>query len=319
MKGGEIAGRGEQRAAPQPSLLVERRGLGIALRIGAMTLFAGMMAALKYGAAHGVSAIEMLFYRNLFAFPTVLAWIGFSGGFAIVATRRPEMHATRSALGLGVMALTFLALSMLPLAEATVISFSAPLFATILSALMLREKIMWHRWTAIALGFVGVLVVVQPGQSALPIGGLLIGLVAAFGAALVVITLRQIGGTEHPVATVFWFNLACVVATAIPMPFLFHNHPPIIWIALLSGGLLGGVAQILMTTALRYAPVSALMPFDYLQIIWATIWGFFLFDVLPTPNSLIGGALIIGAGCYVVYRERKVRTIVTPTPTPEKL
>lgn len=284
-----------------------------------MTLFAGMMAALKYGAAHGVGAIELLFYRNLFAFPTILAWIGMSGGFAIVATRRPDLHATRSALGLGVMALTFLALSRLPLAEATVISFSAPLFATILSALMLGERVMWHRWTAIALGFVGVLIVVQPGHSALPIGGMLIGLAAAFGAALVVITLRQIGGTEHPVATVFWFNLACVVAMAIPMPFLLQDHPPVVWIALISGGLLGGVAQILMTTALRYAPVSALMPFDYLQIIWATMWGFLLFDVLPTPNSLVGAALIVAAGCYVIYRERKVRHIPTPAPTPEKL
>jgi len=304
-------------AAAQPSLLVERRGLGIALRIGAMTLFAAMMAALKYGASHGVGAVELLFYRNLFAFPTILAWIFFSGGFAIVHSRRPQLHATRSALGLGVMALTFLALAKLPLAEATVISFSSPLFATILSALMLREKVMWHRWSAIALGFVGVMIVVQPGQSALPIDGMLIGLAAAFGAALVVITLRQIGGTEHPVATVFWFNLACIVATVIPMPFFFHDHPPAVWIALISGGLLGGVAQILMTSALRYAPVSVLMPFDYLQIIWATIWGFFLFDVLPTRNSMIGATLIVGAGCYVVYRERKAGKM--PAPTPEKL
>lgn len=295
-------------------MLVERRSLGIALRIGAMTMFAAMMAALKYGATHGVSPVELLFYRNAFALPTILGWIGFSGGFAIVATRRPWLHATRSALGLGVMALTFIALSLLPLAEATVISFSAPLFATILSALMLHEKIMWHRWSAIAIGFVGVIIVVQPGNGALPMGGMLIGLAAAFGSALVVITLRQIGATEHPVATVFWFNLACAVATSIPMPFLFQNHAATVWLALAAGGLLGGVAQILMTSALRYAPVSVLMPFDYLQIIWATLWGFVLFDVLPTRASLIGGALIIGAGCYVVYRERKVHRLSAASP-----
>jgi drug/metabolite transporter (DMT)-like permease len=166
---------------------------------------------------------------------------------------------------------------------------------------------MWHRWAAIAVGFVGVLVAVQPGQAALPLVGVAIGLAAAFGTATVVITLRQIGETERPAATVFWFNVVCVLATALPMPFLFKAQSPDIWLALVAGGLFGGAAQIMMTSALRYAPVSVLAPFDYLQIVWATLWSLFLFHTAPTHTSLIGAALITAAGCYVIWRERRLR------------
>lgn len=299
--------------APTTSRPVEHRGRGIALRIGAVTAFGAMMAALKYSTTHGASPLDILFYRNLFSLPTVIIWIIMSGGFAVVRTNRPIAHGTRSVIGVVVMFCTFLALSMLPLAEATVISFSAPLFATMLSALILREKVMWHRWGAIIVGFMGVLIVVQPGGAALSPLGVVIGLLAAFGAAVVVITLRQLGETESPVATVFWFNLVCLAVTALPMPFVFHNHTPDVWVALVLAGLVAGVAQIMMTAALRYAPVSVLAPFDYLQIVWATVWGFLLFDTLPTTAGVLGAVLIATAGCYVVWRERKLRKTVVPS------
>jgi drug/metabolite transporter (DMT)-like permease len=294
---------------------MERRGLGIGLRIGAVSAFGAMMAAMKYAATHGVGPVEIIFYRNLFSLPTIIGWVMLSGGFAAVATRRPGAHATRSALGLVVMFATFVALSMLPLAEATAISFSAPLFATILSALILRERVLWHRWAAIVIGFVGVLVIVQPGGGGLPPLGAIVALLAAFGTAVVVITLRQIGTTESAVATVFWFNIACVVATALPVPFMVQRHDAPVWCALLIGGMMGGVAQIMSTAAVRYAPVSTLAPFDYIQIVWATIWGFALFGALPSSASLAGSALIAGAGCTVVWRERRLRRLVVPSPS----
>jgi drug/metabolite transporter (DMT)-like permease len=294
---------------------VEQRGRGIALRVGAVTAFAAMMAALKYCAVHGVGPMEILFYRNLFSFPTILAWILFGGGFAMVKTSRPAAHAMRSAMGLIVMFCTFLALSMLPLAEATVISFSAPLFATMLSALVLGETVMWHRWVAIVVGFAGVLIVIEPGGSALSPSGVAIGLAAALGTAVVVITLRQMGETESATATVFWFNLVCVIVTTLPMPFFFQNHPPNIWASLALGGLMGGIAQIMMTAAVRYAPVSVLAPFDYLQIVWATLWGSVLFSTLPSSTSMVGALLIAAAGSYVLWRERKAQKAIVPSPT----
>lgn len=294
----------------------EHRGRGIALRIGAVTVFAAMMAAMKYATQHGVDPVEILFYRNLFSLPTIIGWIVWTGGFAVVRTKRPGAHATRSFLGLGVMFLTFTALSLLPLAEATVISFSAPLFATMLSALFLRETVGWHRWTAIAVGLAGVMIAVQPGGSGLSVAGVAIGLAAALGAAIVVITLRQIGQTESAASTVFWFNIVCVVATALPMPFMFTLHEPSVWIALLLGGLVGGLAQIMMTSAVRYAPVSVLAPFDYLQLVWAIFWGYLLFEALPSAPAIAGAALIASAGCYVVWRERRLKR---PAATVAKL
>lgn len=291
----------------------EHRGRGIALRVGGVTCFATMMAALKYGTLHGVGPAEILFYRNFFSLPTIILWVIVGGGLSAVRTNRPGAHATRSALGLSVMFCTFIALSMLPLAEATVISFSSPLFATMLSALVLKERVLWHRWGAIAVGLLGVLIVVRPGGSGLPALGVAVALAAALGAAGVTITLRQIGQTESATATVFWFNIASVIVTAVPMPFLFHAHAANVWVALALGGLLGGCAQIMMTAAVRYAPVSALAPFDYLQIVWAMLWGFLLFDALPTWSGVLGAILIGSGGCYVIWRERKMRTIVVPS------
>lgn len=298
---------------PRSGRPTEHRARGIGLRIGAVSTFAAMMAALKYATTHGAGPVEVLFYRNLFALPTILAWVMMDGGFAAVRTARPGAHITRSALGLCVMFCTFAALSMLPLAEATVISFTAPLFATIFSALVLGEKVLWHRWTAIAVGFLGVLIAIRPGGLTLPPLGVGIGLTAALGTAVVVITLRQIGKTESATATVFWFNLACVLVTALPMPFVYHEHAPDIWLALVLGGLMGGAAQIMMTAAVRYAPVSVLAPFDYLQLAWAILWAFVLFGTLPTVEAVLGGALIAAAGCYVFWRERRARPAVIAT------
>jgi Predicted permeases len=303
---------------PQPGLAnraVEHRGRGIALRIGGVTCFAAMMAAMKYGARHGVGPAEILFYRNFFSLPTIILWVVFNGGLSAVKTNRPRAHATRSALGLSVMFCTFVALSMLPLAEATVISFSAPLFATMLSALVLKERVLWHRWAAIAVGLLGVLIVVRPGGAGLPALGVAVALTGAIGAGVVTITLRQIGQTESATATVFWFNVASVVVTAIPMPFLFHAHDGHVWIALALGGLTGGFAQIMMTAALRHAPVSALAPFDYLQMIWAMLWSFLLFAILPTWSAVVGAILIGWGGCYVLWRERRGAGLAGSTPS----
>jgi drug/metabolite transporter (DMT)-like permease len=298
---------------PPATRPVEDRARGIALRVGAVSTFATMMAVLKYASAHGTGSMEILFFRNLFALPTIVAWVLAGGGLAAVRIRRPGAHATRSALGLGVMFCTFLALSKLPLAEATVLSFSAPLFATLLSALLLGERVAPHRWMAIAVGFGGVLIAADPGGSALPPLGVAVGLLAALGTALVVITLRQIGETESATATVFWFNIACLAITALPMPLVLRPHGPAVWLALGAGGVLGGIAQVLTTAAVRYAPVSVLAPFDYLQLAWATVWGLVLFGVPPTIHGALGGVLIVAAGGSVIWRERGRRTTVPAT------
>jgi drug/metabolite transporter (DMT)-like permease len=296
-------------SAPALELPKEHRLRGIAYRMGAVLSFAIMAGAIKLAADRGVSTLELIFYRNFFSLPVILAWLALGPGFGMVRTKRPRAHLSRAVIGLISMFLNFQALVMLPLAEATTIGFAAPLFATILSALVLGEQVGRHRWAAVAVGFVGVIVVMQPGNAAMPLPGLIVALLAALGVATVVITIRQIGATEHPATTVFWFNIASLAALSLPMPFFASMHSPAIWAMLVVIGLTGGLMQILMTSSLSRAPVAVLAPFDYFQLLWASIIGWLLWSRAPSPSTLAGGLLIAASGIYTGWREHRLRRL----------
>ena len=291
-------------------LRTERRLLGIALRMGAVLCFAIMAGALKLAAEAGVSTLELIFYRNLFSAPLILAWLALGPGFGKLRTKRPGAHLTRAAIGLISMMLNFQAIVMLPLAEATTIGFAAPLFATMLSAVILGERVGRHRWIAAAIGFLGVILVMRPGGAlpggSLPADGLAVAVLAAIGVASVVITLRQIGATEHPATTVFWFNIASLAVVSLPMPFIAQPIPAGLWPILVLMGMIGGLAQILMTSSLSQAPVAVLAPFDYFQLLWASIIAWLLWSRGPSLATLAGGALIAGSGIYTAYREHRL-------------
>jgi len=275
--------------------------------MGAVMCFAIMGGLVEVAADRGLSTTELIFYRNLFSLPLILCWLAIGPGFAVIRTNRPRAHLSRATIGLISMVLNFQALVMLPLAEATTIGFAAPLFATILSTLLLGEQVGRHRWAAVALGFVGVIVVMQPGTSALPLDGLIVAVFAALGVASVVITVRQIGATEHPATTVFWFNVASLLVLGLAMPFVAHAHSPELFAILVVMGAMGGLAQMLMTTSLSHAPVSVLAPFDYCQLLWATIIGWLLWSRGPSAATLAGGFLIAASGIYTAYREHRLR------------
>jgi drug/metabolite transporter (DMT)-like permease len=286
--------------APPP----DRPLLGIGMRIISATGFALMAALLKAASARGAGTIEMLFYRSVGALPLVILWAAFGPGIASLRTRRPGAHLTRSAIGLTTMFFTFGALSLLPLGEATTITYTAPVFSTILSAAVLHEAIGPRRWAAVALGFAGMLIVVQPGGGAgLAPLGVAMALTAALGQSAVMITLRQIGKTETTAAIVFWFTTFCSIVGAAFLPFFGHMHDPATFALLIGGGLFGGIAQIAMTSSLRYAPVSVVTPFDYLQIIWATAIGWLVFASPQSAGALAGAGLIAASGIYTAYRE----------------
>jgi drug/metabolite transporter (DMT)-like permease len=298
----------------------DHRLLGIAYRCGAVVCFAVMAGGVKLAADQGVSTTELIFYRNLFSLPIVLLWLALGPGFAAIRTQRPRAHLTRAAIGLVSMFVNFQALVMLPLAEATTIGFAAPLFATMLSALVLGEQIGRHRWGAVALGFAGVIIVMQPGSSALPLDGLGVAIVAAFGVASVVITIRQIGATEQAATTVFWFNIASLLVVSLPMPWIAQAHSLEVLVILFVMSVAGGIAQILMTSSLRCAPVAVLAPFDYFQLLWATAIGWILWTQTPSPSTLAGGILIAASGIYTGYREHRLhRRAIAAMSTPPQL
>src|SRR5205085_6738483 len=187
--------------------LQQNRLLGIGLRVGAASSFAIMGALIKLAAARGVNLPETAFYRFAFGLPPLLLWIAFTGSFGAWRTARPLAHLWRGAIGLTTMLVAFSALTLLPLAEATTLSFIAPLFSVALSALFLGEQVGRHRWTAVLLGLTGVAVVMRPGGMHLNPLGLGLAVLAALGVAAVTITLRQIGRTERTPTIVLWFTL----------------------------------------------------------------------------------------------------------------
>ncbi len=274
-----------------------------------------MGALLKLASIEGLNAPELVFYRSLFSLPVVLLWVLKRESLASLKPNRPLAHVWRSALGLLSMGLTFQALILLPLADATAINFTAPIFATLLSFLVLREDVGVHRWGAVVLGFIGVLIVARPGGSGLPVLGLMIALLGAVGQAGVTTTLRHLQRSENIAAIVFWFAVAGIAVGALLMPFFGQLHGLKAMALVAAGGLAGGIGQLLMTSSLR-APVSVVSPFDYLQIVAATIYGWMLFSDVPSPHMITGAALIAGSGSYTAWREHRRRLKEGPTAVP---
>lgn len=288
-----------------PTSPPERRMFGIVLRCGAASAFALMGALLKAASEHGAGIVELVFYRSLGALPIVSGWVLMRGGIGAIATRQPLAHLTRSAIGLVSLLLTFATLSILPLAQATTLSYSAPITATILSAVVLREAVGARRALAVLVGFLGVVLVADPFGARMPLLGIATGIGASFGQGAVMITLRQISRTESTSAIVFWFSLLTTLATGLTMPLFGMRHDPAVYALLIPAGMIGGVGQLAMTGSLRFAPVATVVPFDYLQIIWATAIGWIVFAT-PAPATLLAGAaLIAGSGIYTALRERR--------------
>lgn len=288
---------------------------GMALRAAAALSFSLMYALMKWAATlQQLSAGEMVFYRSLFGLPVVLLWVfGTGSGLAAISSHRPMVHVWRAALGVSGIFLIFQGLRLLPLADATTIGFTAPIFATLLSIVLLKETVGRHRWTAVIVGFLGVLLMVRPGAAgAPPLIGVLFALGGAFVAASVTVTLRQLGKTETATSIVFWFFMACLIAGGVVTVIEGRSMDGTVLAILAAGGLAGGLAQILMTTSLRHAPVSALVPLDYLQLVGAVVLGWALLSNAPTMATLAGAALIAGSGLYTAWRERVLRREITP-------
>jgi len=275
----------------------------ILIRAAAVAALGVMFALVKLVATRGVNIVETLFYRQLLALPLILGWVAMGPGFASLRTRRVGAHLSRMVVGLSGMVLNFLGMTMLPLAEATVIGFAVPLFATILAAILLREPTGRYRWGAVILGFVGVLVVLRPDGAALHSIGALVALGGAVMTACVSILLRQLGQTEAAATTVTWFTVSSVVPLTVLMLWFGQAHDPLTWALLLAMGSFGGAGQLLLTSALRFAPVAVVLPVDYSGLIWATLLGWLLFGTLPLAATWIGAPIIIASGLIILWRE----------------
>lgn len=292
---------------PAPPVREERPLFAIGLRLAAMLSIGIMFAAIKVLNARGVYLVESLFYRQALALPLVFGWIAWSEGAGAVRTKRIGAHLSRTTLGLIGMILNFGSYILLPMTEATTIGFTMPIFGTILSAVLLREATGIHRWSAVLLGFAGVLIMVRPDAGHFPMAGVAIALSAALLTAVISILLREIGRTEGAAVTVFWFTLLSMPPLGLAMLFYAQPHNGATWMLLILMGISGGIAQLCLTGALRWAPVSVVLPMDYSAILWATAFGWLIWGDWPLVTTFAGGLLIILSGVYIAWREH-IRT-----------
>jgi drug/metabolite transporter (DMT)-like permease len=285
----------------------EQRPLaGIALRLLTALLLAVMFALVKLASTRGVNVVESLFYRQCGSAVAATAFVTVGPGFDSLKTHRVWAHVGRMALGVTAMGLNFVAFILLPLAEATTIGFSVPIFSVILAALMLHEPTGKWRWGAVAVGFAGVLLIVQPGSGDVPLVGASVALVAALLTASVTIVIRRLGATERAATTVFWFAVSSLVPLGLLMPWFAGNHDLASWGILAGMAVAGGLAQLTLTGALRLAPVALIMPMDYTSLLWAVLLGSWLFGELPSPWTWVGAPIIIASGLVIVWREHRL-------------
>lgn len=287
----------------------DRPLLALAIRLGGVMGLSIMAALIKLASTRGIHLAEIIFWRQFTTVPILLAWAWLASdkGLRALATKRPRDHAMRGIYGMIGMIFNFGAVILLPLAEATTINFSAPIWAVILSIVFLKEKVGFWRWGAVLAGFAGILVITQPGDGHIPLFGAAVAMAGAFMIALISIQIRDLSRTENPMAIVFWFAMMSSICSLPFMLFVAKSHAPLDWLILLGTGLAGTWGQLMITAALRYGKVSSVIVMDYSAIVWATLLGWLLFAVLPPITTLFGAPLVIAAGIIIAWRERVVR------------
>ena len=289
-----------------------RPGLAIGLKVAAIGMFT-IMAALIKATSEEVPPGEAVFFRSLFAIPVILIWLGARGELRHgLITHNPRAHIWRGVLGTSAMGMTFAGLGLLPLPEVTAIGYATPIFTVILAAVILGETIRFIRISAVAIGLAGVLIMIWPRLGAgatledtATFGALLV-LGATLARAVVQIHVRQMVQTEHTAAIVFYFSLTASVLSLTTLVFGWVVPRPQTLFLLISAGLMGGVAQILVTSAYRFGNASLLAPYDYSSMLFAILLGWIWFSELPTAVMLIGAALVIVGNALVIWRERQL-------------
>lgn len=294
---------------------VQRPILALGLRLLAVLMLASLMAVVKYTVESGVSFPELLFWRQVPSVILIGGWLALRGQLHRLKTQRLPIHFRRAMTGMTGMFFTFGAPLLLPLAEATTLGFTTPIFAVILSGLVLKERVGPVRWLAVALGFAGVWLIAQPGSSHIPPLGAAVGLMAGLMVAIISIQVRDLGKTEEPLSIVFWFAALSSPVLALGLPFFMTHHTPLQWGLLLLGGVLGCVGQILLTAALRFGQVASVVVMDYSSLVWATLYGWLLWDHLPPASTWLGAPLIIAAGVVIAWREHLHARAISPATT----
>ncbi len=286
----------------------------IGFKLISALLFAAMSALVRQ--LGNVAPVgQMVFFRSAFAILPVVVIYALRGELAsAVYTRRPLGQLGRGLLSVFGMFTNFSALTRLPLADATAISFASPLFTVALAAVILKERVRVYRWSAVLVGFAGVIVMLIPhfdvghyaaaGAASTAAIGSIFALASAVSNAGTVIQTRRLVQSETTPSIVFYFSIVCAIAGALTLPFAWHTPTGPELAALIALGVLGGIAHIFLTESYRHATASVVAPFDYTSMLWALMLGYWMFGELPSALVYLGGGIVAGAGLFVIWRER---------------
>jgi drug/metabolite transporter (DMT)-like permease len=267
-------------------------------------MFAAMHTAIRY-TTQRLPAVEVAFFRNVFGLVVILPLL-VRHGPRLFYTERLGLHVLRAVLNVFSMWAFFIGLSLTPLARATALSFTAPLFTALLSALFLGEVFRWRRWTAIFCGFFGALVILRPGFQVLDAGALLV-IVSSLLWSLAIVDIKILGRTETSITITAYVTVLMIPMTLAPAVAVWQTPPLDMWVWLIFIGVIGTLGQIVVTDALKLADMTVLMPLDFLKLVWATAFGIVLFAEVPDFLTFVGAAVVFGSSFYIAWRESKLR------------
>lgn len=279
--------------------------------IGLMCLYVSLIVFVNAGGkvlSSGYHPHQIVFFRHGVALLLMLLIFMPRHGWRIAIPRRPKLQVMRGLFGITSSILYFTGLASISLATAAAISFTQPLVVTALSAPLLAERVGLHRWGAVVLGFAGALIIIRPGLGGEAEWAALLLVGSACCTAIYQIITRKLAGQDHAETTNIWSGLVGSVVICALVPFTWRTpEDAAVWALFLSLGLIGGTAHYLLTKAFERGPASLLSPFNYLQLIGASIIGYLLYQQLPDAWTWLGAAVIVGAGLYIAQRESRQR------------
>jgi drug/metabolite transporter (DMT)-like permease len=285
-------------------LLLSGNSRGALWMIASGVGFSVMAVGIKL-LGHRLENFQIGFFRVVIGFVAILPFVA-GGGLTRLRTRHHGVHFVRAVFGLLAMYCSYYAIARMPLADYTGLSFTKPLFATLLAIAILGETVRWRRWTATLVGFFGVLVMVRPGAGTFHPAALA-ALTDSFSVAFLVTLVKRLPATETPLTMLFYFGLFATVMSIGPAIYSWQWPTVLEWLLLIGVGVLGALSQMFWIRAFRAGEASAVAPFDYLRLPIAATIGFVGFSELPTIWTFIGAAVIVASTLYIAHREAQLR------------
>lgn len=278
----------------------DRPAMAILIMVLAVAMLVGMNTLVKVIGPE-YDAFQVAFLRNVVAAFVLIPFVLRDGGLGALRTRRPGLQLIRSLSGLTGVCCFFYAVQRMAVADVMVISQAVPLFVTALAVPFLGEIVRWRRWTAVAVGFLGVVLALGPVEQ---VSGA--ALIAVLGTALwsiTILTVRKLGETDSPATTTFYYMVFGTVVAGLVQPWVWRTPPMDLWLLFAGAGFLGAIAQLLIAHALRIGEASVVSPFNYTAIVWGIVIDMAIWNVHPSIWTLAGAAVITAAGLYIFRRE----------------